>query len=152
MAPTAIFGIGKVLMKNAKPNSSQDRKSELRRLRMEREDSLKSAGTWGEMSVALISKEDRVFVHCLKGNRHPDLYSFVLKKPKEWDDGEYDALMAWLRANKFEGFLQSLTAWNVSVAEGQKIKAETIAKLRNDGLTTINPVTPGHQPTAALGD
>jgi hypothetical protein len=116
-----------------------DRQSELRRLRMAREEAQRSAGIWGEMSVALISKNGSVFVHCLKGNRQPDLYSFAVKKPKEWADAEYDALMAWLRANKFEGFTQSFTAWNLSQAESQKVKEETLAKLKNDGRTAINP-------------
>jgi hypothetical protein len=117
---------------------SNDRQSELRRLRMAREEAQKSAGLWGEMSVALISKEDSVFVYCVKGNRQPDLYSFAVKKPKEWEDAEYDALMAWLRANKFEGFTQSFSAWNLSQAESQRIKSETVAKLRKDGRTAIN--------------
>jgi hypothetical protein len=117
---------------------SNDRQSELRRMRMEREEAQKSAGVWGEMSVALISKGDSVFVYCLKGNRQPDLYSFAVKKPKDWEDAEYDALMVWLRANKFEGFTQSFTAWNLSAAESQRVKGETLTKLQSDGRTAIN--------------
>jgi hypothetical protein len=126
-------------MKSAKAKDSpNDRQSELRRLRMQREEAQKSAGLWGDMSVATISKDDGVFVFCLKGNRQPDLYSFAIKKPKEWDDAEYDALMVWLRANKFEGFTQSFTAWNLSLAESERIKAETVARLRQDGRNAIN--------------
>ena len=128
-------------MKEAKIKfASNDRQSELRRLRMEREEAQKSAGVWGEMSVALITKDDSVFAFCLKGNRQPDLYSFAVKKPKDWEEGEYDALMMWLRANKFEGFTQSFAAWNLSQAESQRVKSETLAKLRNEGRTALNPI------------
>jgi hypothetical protein len=127
------------MKKYAKVNEfPNERQSELRRLRMQREEAQRSAGLWGEMSVALISKEDGVFVFCLKGNRQPDLYSFAVKKPKEWDEAEYDALMLWLRANKFEGFTQSFTAWNLSLAESARIKVETVTRLQNDGRKAIN--------------
>lgn len=121
-----------------------DRQTELRQLRMQREEAQKSAGLWGEMSVALIAKEDGVFVFCLKGNRQPDLYSLAAKKPKEWDDAEYDALILWLRANKFEGFTQSFTAWNLSLAESERIKAETVSRLRVDGRKAINIAVANH--------
>lgn len=128
-------------MKSVKAKDSpNDRQSELRRLRMQREEAQKSAGLWGDMSVAMISKDDAVFVFCLKGNRQPDLYSFAVKKPKEWDEAEYAALIAWLRANRFEGFTQSFTAWNLSQAESERIKAETVARLRQDGRNAINLV------------
>jgi hypothetical protein len=131
-------------MKEAKVKYvSNDRQSELRRLRIEREEAQKSAGVWGEMSVALIAKDDSVFAYCLKGNRQPDLYSFAVKKPKDWEEAEYDALMMWLRANRFEGFTQSFAAWNLSQAESQRMKSETLAKLRNEGRIAINPAAAG---------
>ena len=138
-------------MKEAKTKASPNgRQSELRRLRIEREEAHKSAGIWGEMSVALISKDNSVFVHCLKGNRQPDLYSFAVKKPKEWEDAEYDALMTWLRANRFEGFAQSFTAWNLSQAESQRVKSEALAKFREDGRTAINPIAAAQRSSATV--
>ena len=141
-------------MREAKvKDPSNGRQSELRRQRMEREEAHKSAGIWGEMSVALISKDKSVFVHCLKGNRQPDLYSFALKKPKEWEDDEYDALMKWLRINKFEGFSQTFAAWNLrsARAESQKDKGETLVKFRTNRQTSIDPIVASQNSSAALG-
>jgi hypothetical protein len=125
--------------KNKGPSPVTTSKSDaLRKQRLEHENAQKAAGTWGDMSVRTITRDERVFVHCCKGNLPVSLSEMALKKPKEINDADHAALTQWLKTGRFENFVQAFAAWNVSAEEADRIKASLVAKHKGDGLTVVN--------------
>jgi hypothetical protein len=110
----------------------------LRKQRLAHEDAQKAAGTWGDMSVRTIRRDERIFVHCCKGNLPVNLSEMALKKPKELSDADHEALIQWLKTGRFENFVQAFAAWNVSVEEADRIKLALVTKHKGDGMTVVN--------------
>jgi hypothetical protein len=110
----------------------------LRQQRLAHENAQKAAGTWGDMSVRTIRRDERIFVHCCKGNLPVSLSEMAIKKPKELTDADHAALTQWLKSGQFENFVQAFAAWNVSVEEADRIKTSLVAKHKGDGMTVVN--------------
>ena len=120
------------------PSPAVSKSAGLRQQRLAHESAQRAAGTWGDMSVRTISRDERVFVHCCRGNMPVDLSAMAMKKPKEISDADHEALLRWLKTGQFEKFVQAFVAWNVSDEEAGRVQAALIAKHRSDGLTVIN--------------
>ena len=121
------------------PNDHHGRNDALRVQRLAHEEAQKAAGLWGEMSVGLIERNGAVFVHMWKGASLGDVYRLAVKRPKEISKPEHEALCAWLKAGRYEGFKHSISAWNVSPDEAARIKLEVISRLAADGTKVVNP-------------
>jgi hypothetical protein len=115
------------------------RNEALRNRRVAHEEAQKAAGLWGEMSVGLIERNGTTFVHMWKGMSLTDVFKLAAKRPKEISKPEHEALCAWLKAGRYEGFKHSISAWNVNVAEAERIKLEIISRLAADGTRVVNP-------------
>ena len=122
--------------RKAAPVSHQDT---LRQKRMAHEQAQKDAGVWGEMAVAQIIRQNKVFLHHWKGTALTDLFALAAKKPREMTPPEHEALVAWLKSGAYEGYTQSFVAWNVSADEAVRVKAELVEKHRANGLEVVNP-------------
>jgi len=109
----------------------------LREQRLAHEAAQKAAGIWGDLSVGIIRRGNEVFVHYWKGEAL-SIHKLVVKRPKEIMASDYEALCAWLKAGRFEGFTQSLTGWNVTLAEAQRLKAEIIGSHASAGDRVVN--------------
>lgn len=118
------------------PTSHRDA---LRQKRLAHEQAQKEAGIWGDMAVGQIIRDNKVFMHHWKGNALSGLSDLAGKKPREMSQAEHDALVAWLRSGIYEGFRQSLVAWNVNEDEALRIKNEQLGKHRSNGLDVVNP-------------
>lgn len=118
------------------PRAAQDA---LRQKRLAHEQAQKDAGIWGDMAVGQIVSENKVFMHHWKGNALTDLFVLAGKKPREMTQPEHDALVAWLKSRAYEGFKQSLVAWNINEGEALRVKNEHLEKHRSNGLEVINP-------------
>lgn len=109
----------------------------LREQRLAHEAAQKAAGVWGDMSVGVIRRGADVFVHYWKGDTS-SIHKLAAKRPKEMAVPEYEALCVWLRAGRYEGFTQSLTSWNVTLAEAQRLKVEIIGSYASAGDRIVN--------------
>jgi len=110
----------------------------LRQKRLALEDAQKLAGTWGDMSVGTIRRDNQIFVHFFQGNVRANLSDLANKKPKEMTDQDHMAFQRWLKTGKFDGFVQAFAAWNISAEEAARIKGELVTKYRGEGMTIIN--------------
>ncbi len=117
---------------------NQGRNEALRGRRMAHEEAQKAAGLWGEMSVGLIERNGTTFVHIWKGVSLTDVFKLASKRPKEISKPDHEALCAWLKAGRYEGFKHSISAWNVNAAEAERIKLEIISRLAADGTRVVN--------------
>ena len=115
------------------------RNDALKLARLAHENAQKSAGLWGEMSVGVIAREDTAFVHIWKGASLTDVFKLAAKRPKEISKPEHEALCAWLKSRRYEGFKHSISAWNVNAGEAERIKSEIISGLIAAGTKVINP-------------
>ena len=122
-------------------NDNHGRNDALRNQRLAHEHSQKAAGLWGEMSVGLIERNGTAFVHIWKGASMTDVFKLAVKRPREISKPEHEALCAWLKAGRYEGFKLSISAWNVNIGEAERIKLEMISKLASDSTRVVNPVT-----------
>jgi len=122
---------------------NQGRNDALRNRRMAHEEAQKAAGLWGEMSVGLIERNGTTFVHMWKGVSLTDVFKLAAKRPKEISKPDHEALCAWLKAGRYEGFKHSISAWNVNVAEAERIKLEIISRLAGDGTRVVNAPVDG---------
>ena len=120
-------------------NDNHGRNEALRNRRMAHEEAQKAAGVWGEMSVGLIERNGTTFVHMWKGVSLTDVFKLATKRPKEISKPDHEALCAWLKAGRYEGFKHSISAWNVNAAEAERIKLEIISRLAADGARVVNP-------------
>jgi hypothetical protein len=111
----------------------------LRQKRLAHEQAHKEAGVWGDMAVGQIVRENKVFLHHWKGHALTGLFALAGKKPREMTPAEHEALVAWLKSSAYEGFTQSLVAWNINEAEALRVKNEHLEKHRSNGLEVINP-------------
>jgi hypothetical protein len=111
----------------------------LRQQRLAHEQAQRDAGIWGDMTVAQIMRENKVFLHHWKGHALTDLFALAGKKPREMTAPEHEKLVAWLKSGAYEGFTQKLIAWNINEAEALRVKAEQSEKHRSNGLDVINP-------------
>jgi hypothetical protein len=121
------------------PSDQHGRNDALRLKRVAHEEAQKAAGLWGEMSVGLIERNGTAFVHIWKGASLADVYKLAVKRPKEISKPEHEALCAWLKAGRYEGFKLSISAWNVTIDEAERIKLEIVAKLAAEGSKVVNP-------------
>ena len=121
------------------PADNHGRNDALRNRRMAHEEAQKAAGLWGEMSVGLIERNGTTFVHMWKGVSLTDVFKLAAKRPKEISKPDHEALCAWLKAGRYEGFKHSISAWNVNAAEAERIKLEIISRLAADGGRVVNP-------------
>jgi|GEM_PF-4653084 len=134
---------------NRKPDNrfgltdNHGRNEALRNRRMAHEEAQKAAGLWGEMSVGLIERNGTTFVHMWKGVSLTDVFKLASKRPKEISKPDHEALCAWLKAGRYEGFKHSISAWNVNAAEAERIKLEIISRLAADGGRVVNPPADG---------
>ncbi len=110
---------------------------------MAHEEAQKTAGLWGDMSVGLIERNGTTFVHMWKGVPLTDVFKLAAKRPKEISKPDHEALCAWLKAGRYEGFKHTISAWNVNVAEAERIKLEIISRLAGDGARVVNPAGAG---------
>ena len=78
--------------------SSTTIRDSLRQKRLAHEQAQKDAGIWGDMTVAQIMREDKVFVHHWRGNGMTDLFALAGKRPREMTALEHEALVAWLKS------------------------------------------------------
>ncbi len=115
------------------------RNDALKNRRMAHEEAQKAAGVWGEMSVGLIERNGTTFVHMWKGVSLTDVFKLAAKRPREISKPDHEALCAWLKAGRYEGFKHSISAWNVNAAEAERIKLEIISRLATDGGRVVNP-------------
>jgi hypothetical protein len=122
------------------PTTIRDR---LRQKRLAHEQSQKDAGVWGDMTVAQITRQNKVFIHHWKGNAITDLLTLAGKRPREMTALDHDALVAWLKSGAYDGFTQQLIAWNINEGEALRVKSEQVEKHRSNGLEVVNPVTSG---------
>lgn len=99
----------------------------------------KEAGLWGEMSVGYIERQGAAFVHFWKTALPAEVFKITIKKPKDITKTEHEALCGWLKAGRYEGFKQTISAWNLSEAEAERIKESLIAELAAKGTKVINP-------------
>jgi hypothetical protein len=109
----------------------------LREQRLAHEAAQKAAGVWGDMSVGVIQRGNDIFVHYWKG-ASLSVHKLAAKRPKEIAAPDYEALCLWLKAGRYEGFTQSLTGWNVTLAEAQRLKAELIEIRAAAGERVVN--------------
>lgn len=114
-------------------------KDTLRLKRLAHEQAQKDAGIWGDMAVAQIVRDNKVFLHLWKGHALTDLFVLAGKKPREMTPVEHEALVAWLKSGAYAGFTQSFVAWNVSADEALRVKNEHMEKHRSNGLDVVNP-------------
>ena len=114
-------------------------REQLRQKRLAHEKAQKDAGVWGDMAVAQITRDNKIFLHHWKGHALTDFFTLANKKPREMTQSEHDALVAWLKSGAYEGFTQSFIAWNISTAEALRVKNEHLEKHRSNGLEVINP-------------
>lgn len=110
----------------------------LRQKRLAHEHAQKTAGTWGDMSVGTISRDNQFFVYFWKGNVRASLSDLANKRPKEMTEDDHTAFLQWLKTGHFDGFVQAFAAWNVSPEEAVKIKNELLTKYCDEGRTIIN--------------
>lgn len=115
------------------------RNDALKLKRLAHEEAQKAAGLWGEMSVGVIERNGAVFVHAWKGASPGDVQKLALKRPKEISKPEHEALCAWLKAGRYEGFKHSISAWNVNSDEAERIKLEIMSRHAADGAKVVNP-------------
>ena len=118
------------------PTSIRDR---LRQKRLAHEQAQKAAGLWGDITVAQIMRENKVFMHHWKGTAITDLLALAGKRPREMTTPEHEALVAWLKSGAYDGFTQTLVAWNINEAEALRVKSEQVEKHRSNGLEVVNP-------------
>lgn len=111
----------------------------LRQKRLAHEQAQKDAGIWGDMTVAQIMRQNKVFIHHWKGNQTTDLLALAGKRPREMSALEHEALVAWLKSGAYDGFTQTLIAWNINEAEALRVKSAQVEKHRSNGLEIINP-------------
>ena len=71
--------------------SSATIRDQLRQKRLAHEQAQKDAGVWGDMTVAEIMRENKVFMHYWKGNPVGDLLAPAGKRPREMTAGEHEA-------------------------------------------------------------
>ena len=129
----------------AKASTSSPLRSKSDALRLKRqahEDAQKAAGTWGDMSVGTVRRDNGIFVYLLKGGVRISLSDLALKKPKDMPDADHEAFLRWLKIGQFDGFVQGFAAWNVSAEEAARVKSALLVKHRDEGLTVINQVAP----------
>jgi hypothetical protein len=122
------------------PTTIRDR---LRQKRLAHEQAQKDAGVWGDMTVAQIMRENKVFMHYWKGTANTDLLALAGKRPREMTTLDHDALVAWLKSAAYAGFTQQLVAWNINEAEALRVKGEQVEKHRSNGLEVVNTATSG---------
>ena len=115
-----------------------DRIESLRNKRIVEEAAKKAAGIWGETSVGIIEKDDAGFVLTWKGQQHTDMFKLSAKKPKEVTAAEFEALGVWLKAGRYAGFKNVISAWNVSADEADRLKKELIAGMAEKGMRAVN--------------
>jgi hypothetical protein len=118
------------------PTAARDR---LRQKRLAHEQAQKDAGIWGDMAVAEITRENKIFLHHWKGHALTELPAIAGKRPREMTPPEHEALVAWLKSGAYAGFTQKLVAWSITEAEALRVKSEHLAKHRSSGLEVINP-------------
>jgi hypothetical protein len=119
--------------------SATTTRDRLRQKRLAHEQAQKDAGVWGDMTVAQIVRENKVFMHHWKGNAITDLLVLAGKRPREMTAFEHNALVAWLKSGAYDGFKQQLVAWNINEAEALRVKSEQLEKHRSSGLEVVNP-------------
>jgi hypothetical protein len=119
-------------------SSSQKNMSSLRDQRLAHEKAQKEAGVWGDLSVATITRDGELFVHCFKGNQEASLYDLALKRPKEMSPEDHERLVSWLKRWNYEGFVRKLAAWNVSAEEAARIKAALIEDHQQSERRVVN--------------
>ena len=120
-------------------NGQLGHKDALKSQRLAHEEIQKSAGLWGEMSVGVIERGGTAFVHVWKGASLTNVYKLAAKRPKEIPKEEHDALCAWLKAGRYEGFKHTISASNVSPDEASRCKLEVISGLAAAGTRIVNP-------------
>jgi hypothetical protein len=120
------------------PANGIERIEALRNKRLIEEESKKAAGIWGEVSVGLIEREDAAFVLTWKGQQQTDVFKLAAKRPKEVTAADHEALCLWLKAGRYAGFKNVISAWNVSADEAERIKLELIAGLPSKGMRAVN--------------
>jgi hypothetical protein len=111
----------------------------LRQKRLAHEQAQRDAGIWGDMTVAQIMRENKVFMHYWKGNAITNLSALAGKRPREMTALEHEALVAWLKSGAYDGFTQKLVAWNINEAEALRVKGEQVEMHRSNGLEVVNP-------------
>ena len=121
------------------PNDHHGRNEALKSARLAHEESQKSSGRWGEMSVGVIEREGTAFVHVWKGASPTDVFKLASKRPKEISKPEHEALCLWLKAGRYAGFKHSISAWNVNAEEAARIKLDIISGLVANGTKIVNP-------------
>jgi hypothetical protein len=119
--------------------TSTTTRDRLRQKRLAHEQAQKEAGIWGDMTVAQIMRENKVFMHHWKGNAITDLWALAAKRPREMTAPEHTALVAWLKSGAYDGFTQKLIAWNINEAEALRVKCEQVEKHRSNGIEVVNP-------------
>ena len=124
--------------KNATVSEIYGRSDALRSKRLAHEEAQKAAGLWGDMSVGYLERNGQAFVHFWKGASPGDVYKLAVKRPKEILKPEHDALCTWLKAGRYEGFNQTISAWNVSPEEAARIRLELIGDLTAKGTRVVN--------------
>jgi hypothetical protein len=128
------------LLKEQTSKASTTARDSLREKRLAHENAQKQAGLWGDITVAQIIRENKVFLHHWKGEANTALSVMAGKRPREMTGPEHDALVAWLKSGAFDGFTQKLVAWNINEAEALRVKSEQVEKHRSNGLQVVNPV------------
>lgn len=114
------------------------RSDALKSKRIAHEEAQKAAGLWGEMSVGYLERNGAAFVHQWKGATPSDVYKLAVKRPKEILKPEHEVLCTWLKAGRYEGFKQTIFAWNVSPGEAARIRLELINDLAAKGTRVVN--------------
>jgi hypothetical protein len=110
----------------------------LKSKRLAHEEAQKAAGLWGDMSVGYLERNGQAFVHFWKGTTPGDVYKLAVKRPKEILKPEHEVLCNWLKAGRYEGFKQTISAWNVSLDEAARIRLELIGDLAAKGTRVVN--------------
>lgn len=121
----------------SKPSTTT--RDRLREMRLAHEQAQKEAGIWGDMTVAQIMRENKVFMHHWKGDAITGLSALAGKRPREMTVLEHDALVAWLKSGAYDGFTQKLIAWNINETEALRVKSEQVEMHRSNGLEVVNP-------------
>lgn len=121
------------------PADPHGRNDALKKERLAHEMAQKAAGLWGEMSVGIIERNGAAFVLIWKGAAQTNVFRLSAKRPKEISKPEHEALAAWLKGGSYDGFKHTISAWNVSPGEAQRIKLEVIAELAANGSRIVNP-------------
>jgi len=122
-------------------NKGANKTENLRALRLAQEAASKEAGTWGDMTVGEILHEGSrsVFVQVWKGARRPDPFEVDGVRRAAPRGPDWLAVMAWIDAEKSDGFSRCIVAWDLSAPEARKIAESRIAAHRAAGYTVINP-------------